>query len=141
MQPPLERLEPLRITAPESAKAGPTSHHPSHPLWRRCDPTGSWVFVAAILVGLATGSEISEIAYIISRYFGTKAFGLIYGVMFAAFQLGSAMGAPALAAYYDQHGNYDDALIAIASLVAVGTVLMLFLKAYPDLTVENSKRK
>ena len=96
--------------------------------------TGTMVFVAAILVGLATGSEISEIAYIISRYFGTKAFGLIYGVMFAAFQLGSAIGAPALAAYYDQHGNYQGALYVIAGIVAIGTILMLFLKAYPNLS-------
>ena len=93
--------------------------------------TGALVFVAAILVGLATGSEISEIAYIVSRYFGPRAFGLIYGVMFAAFQLGSAVGAPGMAAYYDQQGNYDGALFALAGIVAVGTLLMLLLRAYP----------
>jgi MFS family permease len=101
--------------------------------------SGSLVFVAAVLVGLATGSEISEIAYIISRYFGSKSFGLIYGVMFAAFQLGSAFGAPALAAYYDRYGNYDNALYAIAGLVAVGTILMLFLNPYPQ--SENTQPK
>ncbi len=93
--------------------------------------TGLMVFVAAILIGLATGSEISEIAYIVSRYFGAKAFGLIYGVMFAAFQLGSAFGAPGLAAYYDKYHHYEGALYTLAGIVAVGTVLMLFLKAYP----------
>lgn len=95
--------------------------------------TGSLVFVAAILVGLATGSEISEIAYIVSRYFGVRAFGLIYGVMFAAFQLGSAFGAPALAAYYDRHGHYTGALYILAGIVALGTALMLMLRAYPKL--------
>ncbi|MCP5215627.1 MAG: MFS transporter [Pseudomonadales bacterium] len=95
---------------------------------------GPIVFFAAVLVGLATGSEISEIAYIVSRYFGPKAFGQIYGVMFAAFQLGSAMGAYAMGRYFDSAGNYINALWLVAVLVAVGIVLIVLLKSYPDLT-------
>ena len=96
--------------------------------------SGPVVFLAAILVGLATGSEISEIAYIVSRYFGQKAFGLIYGVMFAAFQIGSAIGAYAMGRYYDHAENYLDALWVVSALVAVGIVLILMLGKYPDLT-------
>ncbi len=95
--------------------------------------TGSLVFVAAVCVGLATGSEISEIAYICSRYFGPKAFGQIYGIMFAAFQFGSAFGAPVLGKYHDQHGDYTGALWFVASLVLLGAILILMLKPYPDL--------
>jgi MFS family permease len=98
---------------------------------------GPIVFLAAIMVGLATGSEISEIAYIISRYFGQKAFGLIYGTMFAAFQIGSAIGAYAMGGYYDQAGNYLQALWVVSALVAVGIVLMLMLGRYPDLNAKN----
>jgi predicted MFS family arabinose efflux permease len=94
--------------------------------------------LAAILVGLATGSEISEIAYIVSRYFGQKAFGLIYGSMFAAFQVGSAVGAYAMGRYYDQAGNYLEALWVVSALVAVGIVLMLMLGRYPDLSAESA---
>lgn len=93
---------------------------------------GPIVFLAAILVGLATGSEISEIAYIVSRYFGQKAFGLIYGTMFAAFQIGSAAGAYAMGRYFDLAGNYLNALWFGGLLVAIGIVLMLMLKNYPD---------
>ena len=95
---------------------------------------GPVVFLAAILVGLATGSEISEIAYIVSRYFGPKAFGQIYGVMFAAFQLGSAVGAYAMGRYYDAAGNYINALWVVSVLVLVGIVLIVLLKSYPNLT-------
>ncbi len=95
--------------------------------------SGPAVFLAAVLIGLATGSEISEIAYIVSRYFGQRAFGLIYGTMFAAFQIGSAIGAYAMGRYYDHAGNYLDALWVVSTLVAVGIVLMLMLGRYPDL--------
>ena len=93
---------------------------------------GAPVFAAAVLVGMATGSEISEIAYICSRYFGPRAFGLIYGLMFSAFQLGSMAGSPLMGLYHDHAGNYAGALWVVAALVAVGAVLMVLLGSYPD---------
>lgn len=100
--------------------------------------SGSVVFIAAVLVGLATGSEISEIAYIVSRYFGPKAFGQIYGTMFAAFQLGSAGGAYAMGSYYDMAGNYLGALWIVAGLVALGTLLIVLLGKYPNLEAKDT---
>ena len=95
--------------------------------------TAGWlVFVAAVCVGMATGSEISEIAYICSRYFGPRAFGLIYGLMFAAFQLGSMVGSPLMGLYYDGAGDYIGALWVVAAIVLVGTVLIILLGPYPD---------
>jgi predicted MFS family arabinose efflux permease len=94
---------------------------------------GPIVFLAAILVGLAAGSEISEIAYMVSRYFGQKAFGLIYGTMFAAFQIGSAVGAYAMGRYFDLAGDYINALWAASGLVTLGIVMILMLGRYPRL--------
>ena len=93
---------------------------------------GAPVFVAAVCVGMATGSEISEIAYICSRYFGSRAFGLIYGLMFSAFQLGSMVGSPLMGLYHDHAGDYTGALWVVAALVALGTVLIVLLGPYPD---------
>ena len=94
----------------------------------------SWlIFVAAISVGMASGSEISEIAYLCSRYFGPKAFGQIYGLMFAAFQFGSAFGAPMLGEYYDRIGDYSGALWFVSGLVFISTLFILMLKPYPNL--------
>jgi len=93
---------------------------------------GWQAYVAAALVGLATGSEISEIAYIVGRYFGQLAFGLIYGIMFAAFQLGSAISAPLMGYYYDSHGDYIGALWGVVALVLLGAVLIARLSPYPD---------
>jgi MFS family permease len=93
---------------------------------------GPWAFLAAGLVGLATGSEISEIAYIIGRYFGQYSFGQIYGIMFAGFQLGSAISAPMMGYYHDSFGDYIGALWLVAGLVIIGAVLIALLRPYPD---------
>lgn len=94
--------------------------------------TGNLVFLAAVLVGMASGSEISEIAYICSRYFGQKAFGTIYGIMFAAFQAGAAFGAPLMGIYHDRAGDYVAALWFIAGLVLLGALLIALLRPYPE---------
>ena len=95
------------------------------------DFSGPLAFAAGISVGLATGSEISEISYLVSRYFGLKSFGLINGIMFAAFQLGSGIGAYAMGAYYDVAGDYIAALWVVTGLVVVSTVLIAMLGPYP----------
>ena len=101
------------------------------------DFSGPLAFLAGISVGLATGAEISEISYLVSRYFGLKAFGLINGIMFAAFQLGSAAGAYVMGAYYDQAGNYIGALWVVSGLAVISTLLIVLLGPYPNLKAER----
>jgi MFS family permease len=91
------------------------------------------VFVAATCIGLSLGSEISETAYLVSRYFGPKAYGIIYGMMFAAFQLGASVGPPALGRYYVLNGNYISALWGLAVLAFIAAALVAALRKYPDL--------
>ena len=94
---------------------------------------GLMVFVAATCIGLSLGSEVSETAYLVSRYFGPRAYGVIYGLMFAAFQLGSAVGPPALGRYYVLAGDYVNALWVLAVLGLVAAILVAALGKYPDL--------
>lgn len=93
--------------------------------------SGPLAFLAGISAGLATGSEISEISYLVSRYFGLKAFGLVNGIMFAAFQLGSGAGAYAMGAYYDRAGDYIGALWVVSGLTVISTLLIVLLGPYP----------
>ncbi len=44
------------------------------------------------MIGLAFGGEVEVIAFLVSRYFGLRSFGLAYGVGFSSFVLAGAAG-------------------------------------------------
>lgn len=86
---------------------------------------------AAILLGLASGSESDVCGYLTSRYFGLKAYSEIFGWMFSAMAIGLATG-PLLGSWaHELSGDYQIWLIgaAVASLVA--GALLAVLGPYP----------
>jgi MFS family permease len=89
--------------------------------------TGVPAFVAAFLIGLGMGAEGDIIAYLVSRYFGLRAFGEIYGYTFAAFTLGGVVGPLLMGMGFDSTGSYGLVLSAfvIASLIAAGLMTRL----------------
>ena len=66
--------------------------------------------MAAVLVGLGQGAEFDILPYAISRYFGLRAFGEIYGSTFAAVTLGGAVGPLVMGVSFDSTGSYGLAL-------------------------------
>jgi MFS family permease len=92
--------------------------------------SGNLAFVAAFLVGLGMGAEGDIIAYLVSRYFGLRAFGEIYGYAFGAFTLGGVVGPLLMGIGFDRTGSYRTVLgvFVFASLAAV--VLMTRLGPY-----------
>lgn len=89
--------------------------------------TGSLAFCAAFLVGLGMGAEGDIIAYLVSRYFGLRAFGEIYGSAFGAFTLGGVVGPLLMGKGFDATGSYNLGLgvFVVASLVAAGLMTRL----------------
>ena len=100
--------------------------------------TGTATFVAAFLVGLGMGAEGDIIAYLISRYFGLRAFSEIYGYAFGAFTLGGVVGPLLMGKGFDATGSYNFGLgvFVIASLLAAG--LMTSLGPYRGWGVEDA---
>jgi nitrate/nitrite transporter NarK len=88
---------------------------------------GGLAFVAAVLVGLGQGAEFDILPYALSRYFGLRAFGEIYGYTFAAVTLGAAVGPLLMGVSFDATGSYSLALIsfAVASFAAAGLMIGL----------------
>ena len=84
-------------------------------------------FTGTILVGLGLGAEIDMIAFLISRYFGMRAFGQIYGYLFAIFMLANGFGPFAMGFTFARAGSYAPALIgmAIGLVAAAGLILRL----------------
>ena len=89
--------------------------------------TGVLALAAAFLVGLGMGAEADVIAYLMSRYFGLRAFGTAYGHGFGAFVLAGAVGALLMGAGFDWTHSYTVPLagFCVAMMIAIGLLTRL----------------
>lgn len=88
---------------------------------------GKIALVAAFLVGLGMGAEAETMGYMISRYFGLRAFGSAYGHAFGAFMISGAAGVLLMGAGFDHFHSYDLPLagFCIAMVIALGLLTRL----------------
>jgi MFS family permease len=91
---------------------------------------GGWVFVAVVLVGLGLGAELDVMPYMVSRYFGLRAFGEIYSYTFAVFTLGGVVGPLLMGAGFDATGSYSLVLATFVMAVLTAAGLMTRLGSY-----------
>jgi MFS family permease len=85
---------------------------------------------AAVLVALGLGAEVDLIAYLLSRYLGLRAFGQIYGYLFAVFMGGSALGPFLMGNSFQALHSYQPALIGLGLGLVIACLLMLAMGAY-----------
>jgi MFS family permease len=90
---------------------------------------GSFAAMAAAsaLIGLTLGAEIDVVVYLLTRHFGLRNFGGLYGGLLAALSIGTALGPLAAAQIYDRTGGYTGFLwlalgFMAASSLAIGTL-------------------
>jgi hypothetical protein len=88
---------------------------------------GAIALVAAFLVGLGLGAEADIIAFLISRYFGLRAFGSAYGSSWGSFVMAGAVGTLLMGACFDLTHSYTIALAGflIIALIAAGLMTRL----------------
>jgi len=84
----------------------------------------------ALMMGLGLGGEISQNAYLVSRYFGLKAFGAIYGLTFAASALGNGTGIITLGYLRDFSGSYDVCRYLTGGAMAASLLCVTFLPKF-----------
>jgi MFS family permease len=94
----------------------------SHAIWA--------AFVGAFLVGLGLGAETDIIAYLVSRYFGLRSYGAIYGWIWAVFGLSGGLGAYLMGLGFDKTGSYVVPLSGFFCAAALATLLILGLGPY-----------
>jgi predicted MFS family arabinose efflux permease len=83
-----------------------------------------------VLMGMGLGTEIDLIAFLVTRYFGQRAFGQIYGYFFMIFGLGSSLGRFLAGLVYDLAGSYTPALIGAALALVAAVILVNRLGSY-----------
>jgi MFS family permease len=87
-------------------------------------------YVATVLCGLGIGAEVDLMAFFVSRYFGLRSFGVIYGTLFALFSVGNAVGPYLMDLSFHHVGSYVPMMIAFIVSLAVACGLLLPLGPY-----------
>jgi len=92
--------------------------------------TGNIALAAAFLLALGMGAESDIIAYLVSRYFGLRAFGTAFGHCFGAFMLAGALGTLLMGAGYDWTHSYTAPLAWFFAATLVALALLARLGPY-----------
>ena len=85
--------------------------------------SGPLAIIPVFMVGLAFGSEVEVIAFLVSRYFGLRSFGVAYGFGFSSFVLAGALGTYIMGARFDRTHSYNAPLLRMFFAVLLGTIL------------------
>lgn len=86
--------------------------------------------LAGFMVGLAFGAEVEVIAFLVSRYFGLRSFGVAYGFGFSSFVLAGALGTFVMGAGFDRAHSYTTPLVLFFCLMLLATFLFTRLGPY-----------
>ena len=86
--------------------------------------------LAAIALGFGLGAEVDVIGFMVSRYFGMRAYGAIYGWMFAIFTVGTGLGPVLMGLSFDETHSYTLALGVFAVALVCASVLVSRLGRY-----------
>jgi MFS family permease len=89
-------------------------------------------YVSALLIGFLLGAEFDVLAFLIKRYYGTIAYGRLYGVIFGVFYLGSGIGIWGLPKLREisVDKSYDYGLYVAAAILLASALLMAFMPKY-----------
>ena len=91
---------------------------------------GAGPVLAAVFLGLGLGAEVDVIGFLVSRYFGLRAYGEVYGYLFGIFTLGTGFGPVLMAVCFDLTQSYNVALLCLAVAVVCASILISRLPAY-----------
>jgi MFS family permease len=80
--------------------------------------------LGAALCGAGIGAEIDLMAFFVGRYFGLKAYGKIYGLMFMLFNVGTGLGPALSGRAFDIYHSYFQIFMAYEA--ALGVTILLF---------------
>ncbi len=86
---------------------------------------------AAALIGIGAGGEAAITPYLLTRYFGLRAFSTLYGVTWTFYAAAAAVGPVILGRAFDSTGSYASLLILLAGVLALAAGMNLLLPRYP----------
>jgi MFS family permease len=87
--------------------------------------------LAVVLVGISLGAELDIVSFFVSRIFGLRHYGALYGVLSLFLYLGMAGGGLAYALVRQHWGSYDGAIAGSCTLLLTATFLLWGLAKRP----------
>jgi len=87
-------------------------------------------YLGVILVAITAGGEIDVMAFLATRFFGLKAYGKIYGVMFAFFAIGTGLGPYLAGLSFDWFHSYTPSFLLFEGGLVITCVLFMTLGPY-----------
>jgi MFS family permease len=85
---------------------------------------------AAMLIGLGVGAEANLTPYLLTRYFGLRAFSTLYGFTWTAYAMAGAIGPVLMGKAFDVTGSYASLLMILSVTTLAAAGLLLLLPAY-----------
>ncbi|KQR77175.1 hypothetical protein ASG35_13040 [Burkholderia sp. Leaf177] len=92
-----------------------------------------------LIVGTSSGVEYDALAYLVSRYFGMRAYSAIYGGVFIGFAVGAGLGPFSFSKLLVTLNGYEAVLIINAVVVVAGAGVLLLLGRYPRFEGESKE--
>jgi MFS family permease len=86
---------------------------------------------SAALIGIGAGGEAAITPYLLTRYFGLRAFSTLYGLTWTFYAAAGAIGPVILGRAFDLTGSYSSLLVSLAVALAFAAAMMLLLPKYP----------
>jgi sugar phosphate permease len=83
-----------------------------------------------ILCGLGMGAEGDLLPYFVSRYFGLRSFGQVYGYLFAVFMIGVGVGPSLMGFSFDFWHSYGPMFLIFEFALVLACVIFLRLGPY-----------
>ena len=87
-----------------------------------------WLFAFAFVYGIAHGGLFAIASPTVAEYFGTRAHGVIFGIVMFLGSLGATFGPWLTGWLYDSMAAYDAAFLVVTGLSALGFLMALALK-------------
>jgi MFS family permease len=88
--------------------------------------------VAAALIGVGAGGEAAITPYLLTRYFGLRAFSTLYGLTWTFYAAAGAIGPVILGRAFDLTGSYASVLVTLAVGLSFAAAMNLLLPKYPN---------
>lgn len=95
--------------------------------------------LVVILIGISSGAEYEIAAVLISRYFGLRQFGVLFGTVVGLLALVSGVGPALFGFIHDRFGTYELAQILALTTSSLASLVIMTLTAVPSRATPGSR--